>query len=114
VAITKVNGLFRLDDLCGNGGARLVDASGELTLKPVRPNPISGAGEIEFGIVEDGATELYVTDALGRRVLTLIDGNHRAGRYLVPLDAASLPAGIYFCVLRTPTELLTTEMMVVK
>lgn len=114
VRVLKTDGAVGLDDLCFSGGRRLVNASGVLALKPVRPNPVSGRAEVEFEIVEDGDTEVVLADALGRRVLAVAEGNLRAGHYLIPIDVAPLPAGLYFCVLRTPTARLSTSVHVVR
>lgn len=114
VAVTTANGLFQLDDICFTGGQRLVSADGAIELKPVRPNPVSGNAEVEFEIVEDGLTELFLVDALGNHVLTLGEGTMQAGRYLIPFNAAALPPGLYFCVLSTPTNRLTTSVNVMR
>lgn len=114
VVVTTIDGLFQLDGICFSGGQRLVHAEGMIGLKPVRPNPVSGTAEVEFEIVEDGLTELYLVDARGNRVLTLGDGVMQAGRYLIPFNVSSLPAGLYFCVLVTPTNRLTTSVSVVR
>ena len=103
---------FTLTGICRVGGTRLVDASGSVALKPVRPNPAGGMAEIEYEIVEEGRTRLAIVDLLGREVALLFDEEMAPGRYVVPFDASGLASGSYICMLRTPTERLSRVMVV--
>lgn len=113
VATSLVNGLFKLSGLCVDGGTRLIDASGATVLRPVRPNPASGAAEIEYETVEDGRTRIYLVDVVGRRI-GIVDADIMAGRYIAPFDASRLNSGTYVCVMETPTQRLHTLLRVEK
>lgn len=113
-AIATADGMIRFNGLCGEGGERLVSASGDIALKSVRPNPTSGRVVVEYALAEDGPTGLYLIDQLGRRVETLVAGEKTHGAYQAAFDAGTLPAGMYFLVLETPTERLSTVVQVVK
>jgi hypothetical protein len=113
IAITKTAGSFTLTDICLNGGARLLK-SGDFNLKPARPNPVTAESTIDFALVESGRTRIWLTDMSGREAAVLADGWMNPGTYSVPVDAGRLDAGVFLCILQTPTERLTTQIVVVK
>lgn len=113
VTTTTVDGLFELTGLCVDGGTRLINASGQTVLRPVRPNPVSGSAEIEYEVVEDGRTRIYLVDMTGRRI-PLVDALVTAGRYVATFNVAALNSGSYVCVMETPTEQLRTMMRIEK
>ncbi|MBN1448331.1 MAG: choice-of-anchor L domain-containing protein [Bacteroidetes bacterium] len=113
VVLTRVHGEFRLG-VCREGGARLFDATGTLALEPNHPNPFNSMTVITFEVIEDGQTELFVLDVLGRRVATLLNADIEAGRYQIAFEAGDLPSGIYVSVLRTPTQLRMRHMRLLK
>ncbi len=113
VTTSLVDGLFKLSGLCVDGGTRLIDASGATVLRPVRPNPASGAAEIEYETAEDGRTLIYLVDVVGRRI-GVVDADVKAGRYVASFDASRLNSGTYICVMETPTQRLHTLLRVEK
>jgi hypothetical protein len=106
VRIDTSAGLFTLNGLCLQGVTRLLSASGQAGLKPVRPNPASHHAEIEYEVVEQGRTELYLVDLLGR-ITPLLDIEATPGHYVATADLSYLGSGTYTCVLQTPTERFT-------
>src|SRR5207248_3041613 len=50
----------------GSGGWFLFLPSGRLTLLPPQPNPATRSTQIIYETIEEGRTQLYVVDALGR------------------------------------------------
>jgi hypothetical protein len=105
-------GVFSLDRTCRIGGTRRVDGSGNLALKPVRPNPATGSVEVEFSVVESGYTEIVLLDLLGQQVAKLHSGPIDPGAYVINLDIGGLPSGLYRLVLMTPTDWLTQSLRV--
>lgn len=114
ITVATRNALFTLEEVCVTGDTRVIRGSGEVVLKPVRPNPVNTTMELEYEIVEDGRTELFISDMLGRRVAVLVSGEAKAGRYVLTVDATKLASGTYIYVLQTPTERLSRLMEVVK
>lgn len=114
IATTTIDGEFRLEGICRDGGRRLVTTRGELALRPVRPNPVGDYAEIEYEIVEDGRTRLYLVDATGRYLLTLVDQSLSPGRYSIPITTHGLPSGVYYVTLQTPTANLIERFTVEK
>jgi hypothetical protein len=91
-------------NVCGRGGKRLVATGSEPGLKPSRPNPAGQMAEIEYQVIERGATQLDLVDMAGPRVARLVDDQVEPGRYSVQFDTSRLPPGPYLCILRTPTQ----------
>jgi hypothetical protein len=112
--LTVINGHFALKNLCLTGGPRLVKGTGLFGLKAVRPNPTSGLTEIEYEVVENGRTQIFVVNPLGMRVATVIDENLAPGRYVATFNAGDLPSGSYFCVLQTPTQRTDQAIQIAK
>ncbi len=59
------------------------------------PNPAAGAVTVGLVTPESGDARVEVTDLLGRRVATLVDGPLAAGRHIVSFDTSGLPSGVY-------------------
>jgi hypothetical protein len=108
------SGAFRLDGICRIGGTRLVNADGDVVLRPVRPSRGSDRIEIEYALAEDGATTLEIIDMQGRIVQTLVDADVHAGRYTATTYVGLLGSGRYLVVLRTPTLVATRDLEVVR
>ena len=60
------------------------------------PNPADRTAAIAFSLPAASHVELAVYDALGRRVMTLVDAIRTEGTHRVAVDASALPAGMYF------------------
>jgi hypothetical protein len=100
--------------VCEAGGPRLFQAAGRLALKQNRPNPFNAQTAIDYEVIEQGFTELTVTDMLGRRVTTLFSGIRDAGKYTAQYDASTLSTGTYMYQLQTPSARVVKFMEVVK
>jgi len=83
-------------------------------LKNCYPNPVNPATRIEFTLPAAGRTRLWVINLLGERVLTLLDSPLAAGEHAVELDAASLPTGIYYYLLRQEASQQVKKMAVLR
>jgi len=114
LTVEVIDGQFTLLDVCREGDPRLFDGSASIALEPNRPNPFNPATTIRFSVIEEGRTRLYVLDALGRKVATLVDGMLPAGEYSAEFDGSGLPTGIYFSVLQTPSVVKMRRMLLSK
>ena len=94
------------------GGWKLYQSAGRLTLLPVIPNPAIGLTQIVYETIEPGMTQLSVSDPIGRRVLMLVDEMTSPRRNVLSFDAGELSSGVYFLVLQTPTGRLVQPMQV--
>jgi hypothetical protein len=112
VRISTYNGLFKLANICTQGGARLFAESDSLLLKQNVPNPAQSSTRITYSLLEEGNSKLWVSDILGRRVATLFDGDIQPGVYSVDLNTSALSEGNYFYILQTPTSVLRRMMRI--
>jgi hypothetical protein len=113
VIITRIDGILSMD-VCREGGDRLIDAAGSISLEPNHPNPFNGMTMLTYETIEEGNTELFVLDLLGRRVATLVNDDRGPGRYRVLFNAVALSSGVYMAVLRTPTQVRVMRMKLLK
>lgn len=114
VAVTGRDGLFRLLDLCREGGARLLNPDGVVAMSRVRPNPVSDDIAFELDIIETGVTTIALVDLRGTAVRTFVQWPLPRGHNLIRLDARDVPAGLYFLTVGTPTVRLTQIIEVVR
>lgn len=76
-------------------GAPIDETPAELDLS-CSPNPFRTDTRIEVGVPAAGPVRVWVSDAAGRVVRTLLDTNAGAGRHSLALRAGGLPSGVYF------------------
>jgi hypothetical protein len=55
---------------------------------------------------------IELSDLLGRRVQTLLDGEQPAGRHETVVDAGGLPSGVYFSRLTAGDQIRTQQLVV--
>ncbi|HET9135913.1 MAG TPA: choice-of-anchor D domain-containing protein [Candidatus Kapabacteria bacterium] len=97
------SGTFKILNICDQGGKRLYDPDGKVSMSSIVPNPTSNTARIEIQTIEKGRTQLTVTNILGQTVTTLFDGEIEPGTHDFTLSTSGLSAGSYFLTLRTPT-----------
>jgi formylglycine-generating enzyme required for sulfatase activity len=78
------------------------------------PNPFNPSTTIRFSIARRMDVTLYVYDALGREVKTLVDQSCESGIYQVQFNAASLQSGLYFCRLQAGSFASVVSMHLIK
>ena len=114
ISVTRQNGNFCLIGLCTQGGTRLIDPEGTVSLSDPVPNPAYSSIQMDYNLIEQGQTTLIVYDVLGHEVLRLLDADQAPGGYRVVADISSLPAGRYVCTLRTPTIVTSQNLQIVR
>jgi hypothetical protein len=67
----------------------------ETMLTFVYPNPFRDRAHIAYSLTGTGRARIDLYDLLGRHVGTLHDAVQPAGRHSVPVNAGSLPSGLY-------------------
>jgi len=79
-----------------------------------RPNPFNAATEIQYALPRDCYVRLEIFNVEGRHVVSLVDGEQRAGYNAVAWDASSFSSGVYFCRFRSGDFVETRRMVVIK
>jgi len=78
------------------------------------PNPFNASTRIRFQLSSANYTTLAVYDILGRRVVTLIDGNLNAGNYQVNFEAGRFSSGMYILRLQSGSYNSLKKIMLLK
>lgn len=114
------NGYYRLADVDGNilisggtfGKENLAPFSGEVVVSAadvieagqvsVFPNPVTSSQvNVRFNLVETATVGMYVSNALGQRVVSAGQFTLPSGRQEQAIDVANLANGIYFLTVQT-------------
>lgn len=77
------------------------------------PNPFSNSTTISFELQHSSTVQITIYNQLGEQVEVIqLDQSH--GKQQLVWNAEVLPAGVYFCVLKTETGTQTTKMIKMK
>lgn len=82
------------------------------------PNPFNPVTNIRYQLAQAGAVQLVVFNALGQRVVTLMQTNQTAGAYTVQWNGKDtsgneLPSGIYFYRLKAGPQQAERKMILI-
>lgn len=78
------------------------------------PNPFNSSTQICFRIHDKNSVALYIYDALGRKISTVMNREMAPGQYSVEFHGNSVPSGLYFYQLRVGPHLLTKKMTLLR
>ncbi|MFC2093100.1 T9SS type A sorting domain-containing protein [Bacteroidota bacterium] len=78
------------------------------------PNPFNPTTYIRFDLPKSSSVRLFVFDALGREVSTLINEKLAPGIYEVDWNGSDYPSGVYYYKLMTDNFSETKKMILVK
>ena len=79
------------------------------------PNPFNPSTTISYSLSEAQTVNLEVFNIQGQKVATLLsDERISAGSHRVTFDASSLSSGVYIYQLKTGTQTLTKQMVLIK
>ncbi len=86
----------------------------EFALGQNYPNPFNPSTMIRYQVPVSGNVELKVFDVLGEEVAELVNGIQSAGSYNCSFNAAGLPSGLYFYMLKAGSNVETKKMLLLK
>lgn len=94
---------------------QLSDTPHKISLEQNFPNPFNPTTNINYTLAEPSSVQLDVFNIQGQKVATLLQ-NERvgAGTHQVTFDASALSSGIYMYRLKTATQTLTRQMVLIK
>jgi hypothetical protein len=78
------------------------------------PNPFNARSTVHFSLPAAASGMLTLHDLTGRAVRSLAEGRFDAGEHQVALDAAELPAGLYFLRLEAGGKVKVAKAVVIK
>ncbi|GAB1431133.1 hypothetical protein MASR2M18_19680 [Ignavibacteria bacterium] len=103
---------------CAAGGKRLYFPAQTVAILAIEPNPVASgaatASRIKYATPEDGRISLSILEPTGRIIASIFDGFAQKGEYSATLPAENLSAGIYYIVLKTPTEQVVRRMIMMR
>lgn len=101
---------------CSEGGDRFLEYSNNPFFVNVMPNPSNGEISIELKIIENGLYEIFLFDNLGRRteVDKLLLNPKQKIHYLQKYNLDLLPPGTYQLVVKSPTQIYSTNLLIVR
>ena len=106
---------FEIDVEALSFTADVADATpAALALRAPFPNPTSGRATVAFELPEAERVDVAVFDLLGRRVVSLAEGERAAGVHRVDVPARALAAGVYVVRLATASETRAERLTVVR
>ncbi|MGE3799461.1 MAG: hypothetical protein AB7H80_00410 [Candidatus Kapaibacterium sp.] len=112
----RKHGEFTLLGICREGeGARLIlsNSGGVVARLSAMPNPASEYVTVEFIAGERGVTRIVLVDGLGSEQAVIVNQDVEGDRiYSVGVDLSTISSGSYFLVMKTPTVVKTTPLIV--
>ena len=75
------------------------------------PNPMESTTLITYTLLHNSPVTLKILDLSGREIATIVDEVQKQGEQKVVFNTAALPAGVYFCVLKTNEGVQTKKMI---
>jgi hypothetical protein len=89
-----------------------------LSLSSPRPNPSHGQSQLSFGLPVEARVRLTVSDVMGRRVASLVDGVIPAGLHEVSWagvgDGGPVRSGLYYFTLEVPGRRIVRSFVLVR
>jgi hypothetical protein len=96
------SGTFTLLGICEEGGQRLINPNGEISLE-VMPNPTGDEIKVLLNLIEEGPTELVITNSSGEEVHRQQVSTSQLQNQEIKIDLSDKEQGAYFISLQTPT-----------
>jgi hypothetical protein len=88
--------------------------TGRFVLAQNAPNPFSRSTTIKYELPKASHVRVYVYDATGRIVGTVVDGTQKAGLHEAVWDSEGRGSGIYFYKIVTPDYTATKKMVLLR
>jgi len=80
----------------------------------VYPNPFATTATIEYELEQHSTVQITVYNHLGERIELIFEKNQPKGKHQFTWHAENLPAGVYYCMLKTDKKTQTTKMIKLK
>ncbi|MCX7879149.1 MAG: choice-of-anchor D domain-containing protein [Ignavibacteria bacterium] len=114
IVLKEESSIFKLENVCLEGGVRLFEPDGLIWLGEPNPNPNTGNFFVDFETIERGPTKILLYDYKGELLGTILEKNLSPGRYRYEFTFRNLSEGIYFLSLQTPTQKLFKTIIIIK
>ena len=105
-------GVFTFNDICREGGARLIAGSGTASFISVTPNPASDQVKVSFQTIESGITKFYLVNNLGIKIKEFLKKELSNGQHDESFSVQGIPIGTYYLVMETQSQKLETWLII--
>jgi hypothetical protein len=79
----------------------------------VERNPVSSELMLRISLERSGPVEVFIYDIAGRAVLKALEGDLSAGVHSLAVPV-HLPGGIYFCRLRSGSDIASEKLVILR
>jgi hypothetical protein len=100
------------EQLTGLGNAG--NTPGNFTIISNYPNPFNAQTTFEYQLPQASHVLIEINDLLGRKTVTLVDGNKAAGSHRLVWNASDIPSGIYFARIQTESASQSIKLVLLK
>lgn len=84
------------------------------TISQNYPNPFNPTTNINYDLPNESFVNIKVYNDLGQEVMTLVNKEQKAGKYVVSFNATNLSSGIYFYKITANNFIQTKKMILLK
>jgi hypothetical protein len=77
----------------------------------ISPNPLKSTSLIKYTIQHKSPVTIKILDLTGQEIMTLVDDIEQQGKQQIIFNTVGLPAGIYFCTLKTRDGIQTRKII---
>ena len=78
----------------------------------VLPNPLTDEAQINYALEDGSNVEIVILDQTGRLIARIFSGFQYKGPYIFIWNAKEIPAGIYYCKIKTDKFIGTQKMII--
>ncbi|NNE45449.1 MAG: T9SS type A sorting domain-containing protein [Rhodothermales bacterium] len=117
VVVPKVSNVATVGVIVAPSGVGNEDTGNiarEFALGQNYPNPVNQSTAITWQLPAVSDVSISLFDALGREVMTIVDGVHSAGIHRADLDVSVLPVGLYVYRLRAGSHTDMKKFIIVR
>jgi hypothetical protein len=114
IEVTTMDGRVNVQNICNEGGERLLDFSSQFALSNIIPNPIDETATFVVNLIEKGTTSVKIYNLFGEIVQTISNKYMEPGTYKFDIKAKNLSPGLYYLVLETPTSRIAKRFIILK
>jgi len=122
--LTNYNGIIHLGGNASgcNSKEEVIEACLETSVSEIKlestftisPNPLESTTLIQYTLNQNSPVTLKILDLTGQEIVTLVNEFQQQGEQQVIFNTGDLPAGIYFCFLKTNPVRMGQTMKMIK
>ena len=91
-----------------------LNSVGEFLLYPAYPDPFNNSTIISFNLTEKTNVELNIYNIAGQKIKTLLNQQMESGIHKISWNADDYSSGIYFCEIKTRSNVKTEKLILLK